>query len=301
MLKVMSSIIRRVYGARSHHNQVRRSNLRLPLTVSLLDPKTKAPVSQNSPALRGYLRDINKKGLSLVMPSVHFGDPYLMCGGYTLLITIEFPNRAVKIQAAPARFDRLDESEREYSYLIGARILQMSKSDRRYLANYIKSGGGMPEVMGSIVRRLHDSLVNHVHVRQSGMRLPLTVSLFDSETKMGVAQYTPAMPGYLHDISKTGLSLIVPSVPLGSRYPIGVNYTLRIMVELPNGVVNIQATPVRYDRFEENRGERRHLIGARILQMTKSDRRRLIQHVQQVKKSKTITSETSFAHDAKLF
>jgi hypothetical protein len=134
------------------------------------------------------------------------------------------------------------------------------------------------------------------------MRLPLTVSLLDSETSetwtVG-AQHAPAMPGYLRDISKTGLSVIVPPVHNGNRYPIGSRFTMRVIIEHPNGVINIKATPVRYDWLEESQSERKHLIGARISQLTRSDRRALIQYIQQVKKRESVGSKTSFAHDAK--
>lgn len=301
MARAKRSIVGRFFGILTNHHHMRRGNLRLPLTVSLLDSKTKVPVAPSAPALRGYLRDISKTGLSIVMPSVHFGDPYLMCSGYTLLLRIEFPNRTVSIQAAPARFDRVAENQDEYSYLIGARILQMTKSDRRYLNNYIKRGGMMPEVMNSIVRRLYDSLINRIHVRQSGMRLPLTVSLLDSETWAVGAQRLPPLPGYLRDISKTGLSIIVPPVHNGNRYPIGSHFTLRITIEHPNGAINIKATPVRYDWFNESQSERKHLIGARISQLTRSDRKALVQYIQQVKKRESVGSKASFAHDAKSF
>jgi hypothetical protein len=235
------------------------------------------------------------------MPSVHFGDPYLMCSGNILQIMVEFPNRAISILAAPVRFDRLDESLDEHKYLIGARILQMTKSDRRYLVQYIRSGGRVPEVMSSIVRRFHNFLINRFHARRSGIRLPLTVSLLDSKSRDVCAQYSPAMSGYLHDISRTGLSLVVPPVHFGNRYPIGSAYTLRIRVELPSGPINIQATPVRFDWVEEGQGERKRLIGARVTHMTGADRRTLVQHIQQVKKSKAVASKTSFAHDTRSF
>jgi hypothetical protein len=251
--------------------------------------------------MRGYLRDINKTGLSLIMPSVHFGDPYLMCGGNILKITIEFPNRAIDLQAAPVRFDRFEENGDEHRYLIGARILQISKSDRRYVFQYIKSGGVMPEVMHSIVRRLYDALINRIHVRRSGMRLPLTLSLLDASTRAAIRQPALPMRGHLNDISKTGLSLIIPMVRFNNRYPIGDGYSLRIIVELPNRAVNIQASPVRYHKLEEGYGEPSYLIGARITEISSSDRRRLLQHIQGMKKSKTLTSETSFVSDAKSF
>ena len=299
--EVKNSIVRRLYGLLANNTHFRRRAIRLPVTVSLLDSKTKAVSKKSPPAMRGYLGNISKTELSLVMSSVHFGDPYLMCSGYIFQITVEFPNRAINIQATPVRYNRFEESEGEYRYLLTAHILQMTKSDRRYLYQYIKSGGVIVEAMNSIVRPLYDVLVNRVRVRRGGMRLPLTVSLLDSKTKTVNTQYPPAMSGYLHDISRTGLSLIMPSLRLGDRYPIGSSYTLRINLKLPNRVINVEATPVRYDRLEEGKGEYSYLVGVRILHMTKSDRRHLIRHIQQMKKGQEPASGTSLAHDTNTF
>jgi hypothetical protein len=301
MPEVKNSIARRLYGLLANNKHFRRGDMRLPVTVSLLDSKTKAVSKKSPPAMRGYLGNISKTELSLVMSSVHFGDPYLMCSGYIFQITVEFPNRAINIQATPVRYNRFEESQGEYRYLLTAHILQMTKSDRRYLYQYIKSGGVVLEAMNSIVRPLYDVLVNRVRLRRNGMRLPLAVSLLDSKMKAVSAQYPPAMSGYLHDISRTGLSLIMPSLRLGDRYPIGSSYTLRIMVKLPNRVINIQATPVRYERLEEGKSEYSYLVGVRILQMTKSDRRHLIRHIQQMKKGQEPASGTSLAHDTNSF
>lgn len=301
--EVKNSIVRRLYGLLANNTHFRRKAMRLPLTVSLLDSKTKAVSKKSPPAMRGYLGNISKTELSLVMSSVHFGDPYLMCSGHIFQITVEFPNRAINIQATPVRYNRFEESPGEYRYLLTAHILQMTKSDRRYLYQYIKSGGVIVEAMNSIVRPLYDTLVNRVRVRRNGMRLPLTVSLLDSKTKAVNAQYPPATSGYLHDISRTGLSLVMPSLRLGDRYPIGSSYTLRIMVKLPNRVVNIEAMPVRYDRLEEGKGkgEYSYLVGVRILHITKSDRRYLTRHIQQMKKGQEPASGTSLAHDTNSF
>jgi hypothetical protein len=298
-MAVKNSIVGRLRGLVSSENKARRGKMRVPITVSLLDSKTKAASKGCPPAMRGYLHDISKTGLSLVMPSVYFGDPYLMCSGYIFQITIEFPNRAISLQAAPTQYDRFEESHGEYRYLISARILQMTKSDRRYLFQYIKNGGIVPEVMNSMIRRLYDVMVNRVRVRRSGMRLPLTISLLDAKTKAISTQFSPAMSGYLNDISRTGLSLVIPSVRFGNRYPIGSGYVLRIIVKLPKRAVNIQATPVRYDRLDESQGEYSYLIGARILQMSKTDRRYLVQYIQKMRKSGAEESNTSFAHDAR--
>ena len=109
----------------------------------------------------------------------------------------------------------------------------------------------MPKVKDSIAGRLYSFLVNHIHVRRSEMRLPVTVSLFDLGRNPVVAHRPPAMPGFLRDISKTGLSLVLPSVSFGDRFLIDGYCEMRIMVELPDGAVNIQAVPVRYDKFDD--------------------------------------------------
>lgn len=151
----------------------------------------------------------------------------------------------------------------------------------------------------SIVSRLYGFVANHIQGRRSGTRLPLNVSLLEpAKTRAASAQHSPAVSGYLHDISKTGLSLVVPSVRFGNHYLIDCSdYILQIMVELPNEAVNIQATPVRFDKLDESQ----YFIGARIIQMTDLDRRRIVKYIKQAKKRRVAASETRFAHDAKSF
>lgn len=155
----------------------------------------------------------------------------------------------------------------------------------------------MVKLVSSIVGRAYKLLGTYVHARRHDMRLPLSVSLLDAQTKTTSDPYSPAMAGYLRDISKTGISLIVPSIRFGNRFLLSGHDPLRVRVELPNGAVNIQVAPVRYDRLYEEQSERRYLIGARIMEMTASDREHLTRYIQQVKKSKA--APLSFAHDAK--
>ena len=169
----------------------------------------------------------------------------------------------------------------------------------------------MPELINSIIRRFYQFLINHKHIRRSGMRLPLTVSLLDSKTGAVRARHplserlTPrpaAVAGYLHDISRTGLALVLPSVHFGNRHLIDCSdYVLRIIIQSPDGAVNIEATPVRFDKLEESRGESRYLIGARIMQMTDSERRGLMERIKQAKKGRAVAPRTGFARDAEPF
>lgn len=302
MLKVKDPIARRLYGLLANHIYVRRSSsARLPVTVSLVDSKTGESSSQyplfkgqaaEQHAMSGYMHDISRTGLSLIVPSFHFGNHYLIdCSNYTLRITVELPNGAVNVQAAPVRFNKLDESR----YFIGARFMKMTDADHRRLTQYIKSGKVMAEVMDSVVRRFYSFMANHLHVRRNGMNLPVTVSLLDMGKNPVVRRCPPVMPGLLRDISKTGVSLVMPSVSFGDSFLTDGYCEMRVMIELPNGAVNIEAAPVRYDKFDEPQKEGAYLVGARILRMTDQERKSLVKRIQQVKKSRASIRQPGFA------
>lgn len=155
----------------------------------------------------------------------------------------------------------------------------------------------MLKLMSSIVERTSKLLGTYIHARRHDIRLPLSVSLLDAKTMTISEPYSTAMTGYLRDISKTGLALVVPSIRFGNRFLLSGHDPLRVIVELPDGTINIQVAPVRYDRVYEEQGERQYLIGARIMEITNSDREHLIRYIQQMKKSKD--ASFGFARDAK--
>jgi hypothetical protein len=264
------------------------------VTISLLDPKTKAVTNQSFPPIPGYLRDINKKGLSLVMPAINCRDPFFICTNHILLVTLKFQNRDINIEVYPVRYN-IDESQGEYKYLIGARILQIKRSDRKYIDQYLRSGSSKGNVLRSIVHHLHASLVRRIRIRRSGMQLPLSVSI--SETNVRGEKHSINTPGYLNDISKTGVSVIIPAVRFGGRYPVGDSYRLRIKIQLPNKLISIGAIPIRYNKLEETKDGSRYLIGAKISEADTLDRKHLVRYIKQVKKRKGMLSRTTLAHD----
>ena len=154
----------------------------------------------------------------------------------------------------------------------------------------------MSKLMSSIVGRTYEFFDNHVYTRKHELRLPLTVAILYLKTPTVSVPCSPALPGYLRDISKTGVSIVVPSIRFGNCSLVSGNYPLGIKIELPNGIISIQVAPVRYDRLGGEPGKSRYLIGARIMQITDSDRKRLTKHIEQFKKSKS--RSFSFVHDA---
>jgi hypothetical protein len=66
----------------------------------------------------------------------------------------------------------------------------------------------------------------------------------------------------------------VPAIRLGEHHLVGENRTLNVRLELPDGPVEMQVAPVRYESLEEHQTETGYLIGAKIVAMPEEDRAR---------------------------
>ena len=130
----------------------------------------------------------------------------------------------------------------------------------------------MPELIRSLVGRLREFASDRRRAPRRRERLPLTVSLHEPNKRVNGRRSVPALKGYTRDISATGLALVVPAIRIGEHYLAGEDRTLRIVVELPAGPVQMFATPVRYEPIEENTGELGFVIGAKITEMRAEDR-----------------------------
>jgi PilZ domain len=77
------------------------------------------------------------------------------------------------------------------------------------------------------------------------------------------------MDGHTLDVSTTGLALIVPAIRMGEHYLAGSDRKLHIKLQLPSGPVELKVATVRYESLDDDSG---YLIGARIIEMSDSDR-----------------------------
>ena len=127
--------------------------------------------------------------------------------------------------------------------------------------------------MKSIAKTFRKSIANRRRAArrraQRKARLMISVSL----TAGG--ETTMPLEGYTRDISEDGLAIIVPSLRIGDKYLDSDDCTVRVvLLEVPAGSVEIQATPVRYQPLAETGSETGHLLGLRITHMSDSDRSR---------------------------
>lgn len=127
----------------------------------------------------------------------------------------------------------------------------------------------MSELPRRIVSRLRRFVGNRRHSRRVQARLNFTLSLSDPRVNSNGYRRLPSLTGHTLDVSATGLALVVPAIRIGEHYLAGDDRKLHIKLELPSGPVELRVGTVRYESLDDEAG---YLIGARILEMSDSDR-----------------------------
>jgi hypothetical protein len=112
------------------------------------------------------------------------------------------------------------------------------------------------------------------------------LSLADPRVNTNGRRRLPSLDGYTHDVSTSGLALIVPAIRIGEHYLAGNERKLYIKLELPTGPVEMKVASVRYEGLEDDSG---YLIGARILEMSDPDRVSFEKYVATVLKHEPVT------------
>jgi len=79
-------------------------------------------------------------------------------------------------------------------------------------------------------------------------------------------------------LNATGLSLVIPRITLGEHHLVGENRSLNVKLELPQGPIDMQVLPVRYESLEEHESETGYLIGVEIVAMPNGDRVRFLDY-----------------------
>ena len=98
----------------------------------------------------------------------------------------------------------------------------------------------------------------------------------------------PKLDGHTLDVSATGLALIVPAIRIGEHYLAGADRKLHVKLELPSGPVEMKVATVRYESLEDESG---YLIGARILEMSDTDRASFEKYVAKMMRHQPVGSK----------
>jgi hypothetical protein len=133
----------------------------------------------------------------------------------------------------------------------------------------------MAELTRSIVSRVRQYFGDRRHQKRRNVCLPFSLSLASPARSLNGTRRVISMDGHTLDLSETGLSLVIPKITLGEHHLVGENRSLNVKLELPEGSIEMQVMPVRYESLEEHETETGYLIGVRIVGMTDEHRARL--------------------------
>jgi c-di-GMP-binding flagellar brake protein YcgR len=137
----------------------------------------------------------------------------------------------------------------------------------------------MPELARSLVSHLRRFVGDRRRTKRQRARLAFTLSLAGTAAKVNGARQSAALRGHTLDVSVDGIALIVPSILLGEHHLVGENRKLNVKLELPEGMIELKVAPIRYESLEDHETETGYLIGAKIVEMSETDRERFTQYV----------------------
>jgi hypothetical protein len=111
----------------------------------------------------------------------------------------------------------------------------------------------------------------------------------DSERNRELAK-SACVLGETIDISRNGISFIIPVIRIQEKYFVGQERRLNVEIDLPTGKVALQAIGRRYEKVGIHLSTERFLIGARIVSMDGPDEEAYLHFL---KNGRLVTKQTS--------
>jgi hypothetical protein len=144
--------------------------------------------------------------------------------------------------------------------------------------------------------------------------LSFSIALIGADSN-GAADETPMLVSHTCDVGAGGMALLIPSLPFLYRYLLNPDCTVRFTLHLPDGPINIEATPVydrplndddmnlgfivngrieieytprQYERYEKPVAQFGCLIGVRIKRISDADLERYMQYLEMIELQRSI-------------
>ena len=126
--------LRQYVGDRRH---AKRQCVRLDFSLSLASATKSLNGTRRISSLDGHTLDLNANGLALIVPQITLGEHHLVAENRFLNLKLRLPGGTVEMQAAPIRYERLEEDQPEMGYLIAVTIISMPDDDRAKFSEYV--------------------------------------------------------------------------------------------------------------------------------------------------------------------
>jgi hypothetical protein len=122
----------------------KRYNLQIPIIISFEASKNtgKKNAATTNISLRGETKDLSSSGIAFIVPSIRLKEYYLVGENRTLNAELGLPDGKIKMQIVGQRYEQLnDEHSSTTSYLIGAKIVEITDDKRKIYEEFLRLGG----------------------------------------------------------------------------------------------------------------------------------------------------------------
>lgn len=152
--------------------------------------------------------------------------------------------------------------------------------------------------MFSVAAKVRDFIETRAHAPRRRISLPVTISLAgprrtNSGSLPPIAALGHKMEGQTLDLSENGLGLILPAIRLGDFYLTNTEAKIYAALCLDNETLDIEVTPVRYERLEDESG---YLVGMKIKTMKPAARAAFDTLLQQLSTRKSRPQMLTLTH-----
>lgn len=137
------------------------------------------------------------------------------------------------------------------------------------------------EFARSIASRLRQYAGDRRHAKRVKARLNFTLSLVGPALSSNGAKRVISIDGHTLDLGSTSLALIVPTIIVNEHHLVGENRNMLVRLELPDGPLEINVVPIRYERLEDHPTETGYLIGVKLGNVEPEERARFSEYVSQ--------------------
>jgi hypothetical protein len=111
------------------------------------------------------------------------------------------------------------------------------------------------------------------------LKAPVII-LVVKQSEDGAEQFLP-LQGRTRDVSLSGLAVVISNKEMDELERFGTDCTMRLVLPLPSGAIDIEAAPVRFQPLSGEEGQGT-LIGARITNMPGRDRILFMEFIQDI-------------------
>lgn len=121
----------------------RRHDYQMPISISFEPGKNLKKTSNTAGnfSVRGDTNDLSSGGIAFVVPSIRLREYYLVGENRVLSVELNLPDGKVKMQIVGQRYEQIgDEHSSTTSYLIGAKIIEMTNGDRVIYEDFLSVG-----------------------------------------------------------------------------------------------------------------------------------------------------------------